>query len=142
MIVIDASVWISGMVSADALNHSSTAWLNRTNEIGLKLVVPAHFPAEVVGVLQRTAPGEHILEDMIETLFDPDFFDIRQITLELARLSAKIAVGSAIRGSDAINVALAAMLDLPLVTWDRQQRERGALFCRTMTPVEAMEMTE
>jgi hypothetical protein len=37
-------------------------------------------------------------------------------------------------------VALAAWLDLPLVSWDRQQRERGETFCRTMTPVEAMEM--
>jgi hypothetical protein len=31
---------------------------------------------------------------------------------------------------------------VPLVTWDKQQRERCAVFCRTMTPVEAMEMTE
>jgi predicted nucleic acid-binding protein len=43
------------------------------------------------------------------------------------------------KGTDAVFVALASQLDLPLVSWDRQQRERGAGFCRTMTPVEAME---
>ncbi len=140
MIVIDARVWISGMASADALDHSSAAWLNRVNEVGMKLVVPAHFPTEVLGVLQRTASDEHIRDEMIETLFDPDFFDVRQITLDLARRSAKVAAGAAIRGSDAVYMALAGMHDLPLITWDRQQWERGARFCRTMTTVEAMEM--
>jgi predicted nucleic acid-binding protein len=51
-----------------------------------------------------------------------------------------VAANVALRGSDALYVALATKLDLPLVTWDKQQRERGAVFCRTMTPVEAMEL--
>ncbi len=69
-----------------------------------------------------------------------ELFHIQAIDRDFARFSAQVAAHSAIRGADAVYVALAAMLDLPLVTWDRQQPERGALFCRTMTPVEAMEM--
>jgi predicted nucleic acid-binding protein len=53
-------------------------------------------------------------------------------------LAAEIARAAKIRGADAVFVALARGLDIPLVTWDKQQQERGGLFCRTMTPVEAM----
>ena len=79
---------------------------------------------------------------MLESLFDPEFFDIHDISRELAKSSAEVARIAALRGSDAIYVALAAHLDVPLVSWDTQQRERGAMFCRTITPVEAMEMAE
>ncbi len=79
---------------------------------------------------------------MLDALFDPEFFDIHEITRELARSSAEVARIAALRGSDAVYVALASHLDVPLVSWDNQQRERGGMFCRTMTPVEAMEMAE
>ncbi|MEZ4530021.1 MAG: hypothetical protein R2855_03235 [Thermomicrobiales bacterium] len=69
-------------------------------------------------------------------------FTLHSISLPLGLLAADIARHASIRGSDAVFLALAATLDLPLVTWDKQQRERGRLFCRTMTPVEAMEMAE
>ena len=57
---------------------------------------------------------------------------------EFTRFSAEVAVMSQLKGADAAFVALAAALEIPLLTWDKQQGERGARFCRTMTPVEAM----
>ena len=69
-----------------------------------------------------------------------DLFSIHPVTVELGMLAAVAARTTAVRGADAVYLALAAELGIPLVTWDRQQRERGSVFCRTMTPIEAMEV--
>jgi predicted nucleic acid-binding protein len=140
--IVDASVWISAMLPGDVHHETSSKWIDKVNASGWVLIVPAHYPAEVCGAISRLQPPGVSLTQMTEFLFDPEFFDIHQITSELSRLSADVAGTSALRGSDAVYVALASQLDLPLVTWDKQQRERGAVFCRTMTPVEAMEMAE
>lgn len=105
-----------------------------------RFVVPAHFLAEIAGVLARIGEQEEIIEREIRSIDMSGRFLVTPISVGHGLLAAEIARAAKIRGSDAIFVALARRLDLPLVTWDRQQRERGASFCRTMTPAEAMEM--
>jgi predicted nucleic acid-binding protein len=140
MMVVDASVWMSAMVPGDVHHLPSGTWVTQVNRMGARLGVPAHFPAEVTGAMHRLGAAPHPLELTIATLFDPEFFELHEISTELARYGAVVGANVALRGSDALYVALATTLDLPLVTWDKQQRERGAVFCRTMTPVEAMEL--
>jgi predicted nucleic acid-binding protein len=65
---------------------------------------------------------------------------LHELDLTNSLLAARVSASTGLKGADAVFVALAAWLDLPLVTWDRQQRERGSVFCRTMTPVEAREV--
>lgn len=138
--VIDASVWLSASLNTDINYRSSAQWIRMMNRASSRVSAPAHFPAEVIGVIRRIGPAAGSIHLTTRSLFESEFFAIYEITLDLALLSAEIAGRAAIRGSDAVYVALASMLGSPLVTWDRQQRERGAQFCRTMTPVEAMEI--
>jgi predicted nucleic acid-binding protein len=140
MMVVDASVWISTILVGDANHRPSIAWLAMFNQAGLTAAVPAHFPAEVSGATHRIDPAGRSLQRTIASLFGTDFFAIHPIDLDLAHSAAEIAGRSAMRGSDAVYVALASRLDLPLLTWDQEQGERGRLFCRTMTPLEMMEL--
>lgn len=142
MIVIDASVWVSVILAADAHHPETRAWSDLVAQQGTTFVVPAHFPAEVVGVLRRTGNLDNLIDDAIETISGGSPFTIYPISVELGLFSAEAARATATRGADAVYVALAALLDAPLVTWDRQQRDRGGRFCRTMTPLEAMEMAQ
>ena len=142
MIVIDTSVWISHLVPADAHHTSTNACLNRISARPQRFSVPAIFLAEVSGVLARFDTPDAFVFDAVGEIDRSDRFNITPITLGHAMLAAAIARMAKIRGSDAIFVALAVSLEIPLLTWDKQQRERGARFCRTMTPVEAMEMAE
>ena len=41
-------------------------------------------------------------------------------------LAARVATASGLKGADAVFVALAAWLDLPLVTWDSNSRSGAA----------------
>jgi predicted nucleic acid-binding protein len=52
----------------------------------------------------------------------------------LAREAAELAARLRLRGADAVYVAVARKLDLPLVTWDAEQRERGGAAIVVRTP--------
>lgn len=142
MIVADTSVWLAGLLPTDAHFRETQPFLDLVHLGHVRLHVPAHFPAEVAGVLSRVGEPEQIIGDMMSVIGSVQLFTIHSISVSLGLLAADIARHARIRGSDAVFLALAAALDLPLVSWDRQQRERGARFCRTMTPVDAMEMAE
>jgi predicted nucleic acid-binding protein len=105
-----------------------------------QFAVPAHFLAEIAGVLAQTGELDEIIEIEIRSIETSGRFHITPVSVGLGLLAAEIARVAKIRGADAVFVALARGLDIPLITWDRQQRERGGLFCRTLTPVEAMEL--
>jgi predicted nucleic acid-binding protein len=142
VIVIDASVWLSVILSSDVHHPETRAWSDLISQLGTELAVPAHFPAEVIGVLQRTNHLDNLIDDAIETIVGRGPFTIHPVSVELGLFSAEAARVTAMRGADAVYVALAAWLDTPLITWDRQQRDRGKLFCRTMTPVEALALED
>lgn len=142
MIGIDTSVWIAGLVSGDAHHAATQQWFARFELQETRISVPSLFLAEVAGVLSRTGATDAFVVTVIADIGESEQFDIYPVSIELALASANIARSARIRGSDAVFLALAQSLDVPLVTWDRQQRERGRIICRTMTPVEAMEMAE
>ena len=52
----------------------------------------------------------------------------------LARTAADLAGRLRLRGADAVYIAAAAALQLPLVTWDLEQRERAARVIEVLAP--------
>jgi predicted nucleic acid-binding protein len=56
----------------------------------------------------------------------------------LAQDAAELAADRALRGADALYVAVARRYGCALVTLDREQRERAAPVVRTLTPAEAL----
>lgn len=142
MIVIDTSVLLAGLLPIDMHFSETQPLLARVRTGQLLLDVPAHFPAEVAGVLSRIGESEQLINDTIALIGSRHPFTIHPISVHLGLLAANIARVAKIRGSDAVFLALALALDVPLVTWDNQQRDRGSLFCRTMTPLEAIEQSQ
>ncbi|HET9659831.1 MAG TPA: type II toxin-antitoxin system VapC family toxin [Thermomicrobiales bacterium] len=140
MIVIDTSAWIAGLMRGDAHHAGTVPFLRLMESRSTQNYVPAHFLAEIAGVLARTGERGEIIEREIGSIEKSGRFHIAPVSVGLGLLAAEIARVAKIRGADAVFVALARGLDFPLITWDRQQRERGSVFCRTMTPVEAMDL--
>jgi predicted nucleic acid-binding protein len=52
----------------------------------------------------------------------------------LGRAAAALAGRLRVRGADAVYLTVAANLDLPLVTWDLEQRDRGRRLVEVWTP--------
>ncbi len=49
-----------------------------------------------------------------------------------------MAAEARLRGADAIYLAMASRLAIPLVTWDLEQRRRGAASAVVLSPSEAI----
>ncbi|MCH7608516.1 MAG: type II toxin-antitoxin system VapC family toxin [Chloroflexi bacterium] len=136
MFVVDASVWVSMFLSGDINHEASYRWLHRVIATDV-LVAPAVLLPELAGAVARqeelSAAGVRATEII------RDFANVRivEVDSELAEASARIAAECRMKGADALYVALAAMRGVPLVTWDREQIERGRVAATVVTPMGA-----
>jgi predicted nucleic acid-binding protein len=142
VIVLDTSVWIGILLRSDFHHLSSRAWYWQWSAMREPIHLPTTCMTEIAGVLGRSGQSSSAVLRVVDSLDRRPEIQLHSLDHALARFSAEVAAVSRLKGADATFVALAATLGFPLITWDRQQGERGRLFCRTMTPVEAMEMAE
>ncbi|MGH2355344.1 MAG: type II toxin-antitoxin system VapC family toxin [Chloroflexota bacterium] len=132
--VVDASVWVSRYVTADVNHAASHAWLYQHLSTGSVIIAPALLLVEVSGAIARRTG---------------DIQRTRQITLRLRQLpgvrwvsittqvrdhAADLASRLRLRGADAIYVALADRLKIPLITWDSEQLTRATPLIIARTP--------
>jgi predicted nucleic acid-binding protein len=126
-IVLDASVWVSRLVPQDEFHETVKSWMDTQREAGVKFISPALLLAEVGGAIsQRT--GDPILgKRAISQLESLPGLQLVEMDNELAREAATLAAELGLRGADSVYVAVAAQLDIPLVTFDIDQRERAQI---------------
>ena len=124
-IVLDASVWISRLVSQDEFHAAVKSWMEEQREAGVQFISPALLLAEVGGAISRRT-GEPVLAKRAITQLE-NLLGLRLVEMdnELVRQAAKLAAELGLRGADSVYVAVARRLDLPLVTFDVDQRERA-----------------
>lgn len=134
MIVIDASVWVSALLTTDVNHASSEPWLHQQLEDGREIMAPAILQAEVSGAVARR---NRSIEDGLKALaFIEAVPRLRRNPLDEAlRLeSARLASTLGLRGADATYVAVAQRYGLPLITWDRDQAARARSVIMAQTP--------
>lgn len=141
MYVVDASVWVSSLFQTDVTHEASLRWLQGTVQRREFIFAPALLLPEVGGAIARRSGVPAVGIQALDRL--QGFLSLRTVPLdlELAQKSARLAANLRLRGADAVNVALARRLGMPLVTWDGEQRERArsaVRVIRTMTPTEAL----
>jgi predicted nucleic acid-binding protein len=105
------------------------------------VVSPGLLLAEVTGALARRTGQTGLSNRASELLQRHPNSRLTIIEVALAVFAAEIAADLRLRGADALYVALAARLNVPLVTWDNEQRERGSSQIATLTPAELLEAT-
>ena len=133
MIVLDASVWVSRFVEADAHHEATRRWLGRYVRSGEGVAVPTVALAEVAGAVARrtydTSMGTQAAEQ-VEQLPDSRVYDV---DLALVHHAATLAATLRLSGIDSVYVALASQLSAPLITWDREQiaRSKGIIEVRS-----------
>ncbi len=65
---------------------------------------------------------------------DATLISIHPLSTALLQAAIDISADLRLRGSDAIFVALAHQLSIPLVSWDREQFQRASPLIETYTP--------
>jgi predicted nucleic acid-binding protein len=118
-IVVDASLMVARLVPQDKSHQPSHTWMQAQLEQEVTLLSPALLLAEVAGAISRRTGVPPLAQRTIAVLQDLPGLRLVEMDHELARASAELAARLGLRGADAFYVALAARLDLPLATLDR-----------------------
>jgi predicted nucleic acid-binding protein len=136
--VVDASVWVSHLVSTDSYHPASQEWLERQVARLEVVASPAILLAEVGGAVARRTGDSQLGTQALALMQRLPNLQVLEIDATFARFSADLAADLRLRGADAMHVALAQRLDIPLITWDREQLHRGLAAVSALTPDAAL----
>ena len=125
-LVVDASVWAARLVPDDIFYQPVKSWMLKQQNEQSEFLSPALLLAEIGGAISRRTGEPSLGMKAIEQL--QDLPDLRLVEMEnlLIQEAAELAAGLGLRGADSVYVAVAARLNLPLVTLDADQKERAA----------------
>jgi predicted nucleic acid-binding protein len=124
-IVADASIWIARLVSEDVFYQPVKDWMSARLAEEDQFLAPSLLLAEIGGAIsRRTAPALALRAiEQVQSLPGLQLIEMEQ---SLVHEAAQLAAELGLRGADSTYVAVAARLDLPLVTLDADQRQRAA----------------
>ncbi|MBI2207284.1 MAG: type II toxin-antitoxin system VapC family toxin [Candidatus Rokubacteria bacterium] len=137
MIVVDASVWVSRLFDADVNHEASRRWLVDQVANAVPLIGPALLLPEVAGAISRRSARPRLGRVAIAMLRRIPTLRLVSIDEQGAVIASELAARLALRGADAVYVATAHILGVPLVTWDAEQRDRGGRVIAVRTPADA-----
>ncbi len=124
-VVLDASLLVAGIRRGDPGHVPARSVLTWLTANDATLHVPAIALSEVSAAIARGTDNTELALRDVALLQQLPGFALRPVDVALAQSSARVAAENRIRGCDAVYVALARQLDAPLITLDRQQRERA-----------------
>jgi predicted nucleic acid-binding protein len=133
-VVIDANVWVSALLPHELRHAVSSDWIARNTTRGSVAACPVIVLPEVAGALSRQLGNSQIAAEAIRDMRVLSGLNLVPIDEALALEAAEIARDLRLRGADAVYVALAARLSLPLVTWDQDMLDRAAGHIEVRTP--------
>ena len=122
--VLDASVWVARLVPQDAFHQAAKNWLAHERVAGSQFISPSLLLAEVAGAVSRRTTAV-LGRKALKELENLPGLRIVEMDNSLLLEAAALAAGFRLRGADSVYVAVAKRLDLPLITFDVEQRERG-----------------
>lgn len=132
--MVDASVWVSRFLPADVHHDPSYRWLGQQVVLGEPVAAPLLVLAEVAGAVARRTGLSELGARAVSQMERLPNARLVAVDTELAQLGAQLAAELRLRGADALYVALARRLNIPLVTWDQEQRERGRPLAAVLNP--------
>jgi predicted nucleic acid-binding protein len=124
-IVADASVWVARLVSEDLFYAPVKEWISARLDADDQFLAPSLLLAEIGGAIsRRTIPSLGL--KAIEQVENLPGLQLVEMEHSLLREAAQLAAELGLRGADSTYVAVAARLDIPLITLDIDQREKAA----------------
>jgi predicted nucleic acid-binding protein len=123
-IVVDASVWVSRLVPTDVFHEQVKYWLDDQRRQGVEYVCPSLLLPEVGGAISRRTETPQLGQQAVAALQDLPGLRLVEMDASLVNTAARLAADLGLRGADALYVAVAYRLGLPLATLDADQIKR------------------
>ena len=98
------------------------------------LVVPTLVLIEVAASISRRTGQTIQAQEAVKRLHSISKIQIAPVDSALVQSAVEVAINLQLRAGDAIYVALAHQLSIPLVSWDKEQLQRSESLIPTYTP--------
>jgi len=132
--VVDASVWVSGLTPGEVHHPISQHWLAAHLAAGGQVIAPTLLPVEVAAAITRRSGDPLLGEQGMDAVLRLPVHSLVTLDVQLSMRAARFAIDLRLRGADAVYVAVAHSLQIPLITWDREQLARAAGRIALRTP--------
>lgn len=134
LLTIDASIFVTACRAEEPGFSSARHLLAALRKSGTPLIEPALLPVETAAALRRAGlPAQDALEYALSIASLPRL-TVVPLDIPLMQRSAQLAVENALRGADAIYVAVSELFGATLVTLDQEQLRRSPATVEACTP--------
>jgi len=142
MYTLDANIFLRDLEPHNPEYPVCHALIERLQTASLPIVVPLLLFAEIAGALSRELHDP--IRGRMAVMVLRSLPNLTGVALDaiLAYEAADLAADCALRGADAVYVAVARQCGGTLVTLDREVRERAARVVPTCTPAELLAILE
>jgi predicted nucleic acid-binding protein len=133
-VVVDASVWVSRLVPQDTHHAASRRWFEAFTARGGHVVAPVLLLPEIAGAISRRTGAPELARQAVQQLQRLHTLRIVAVDRRLGQAASQLAADLGLRGADAIYVAIADQLRIPLLTWDDEHIKRAGKTVTVRTP--------
>lgn len=133
-VVVDASVWVSILLTFDSNHPRSLSWWRMFTASGGTLIAPELLLVEVAAAIARQTKLPEDAQTAVNYLRQPGSMQLVPMDSTLLLDAADLAGRFSLKGADAIYVAVAHQKALPLLSWDKEQLERATVVNGRFTP--------
>jgi len=132
----DASVWVSREIPSDLNHQAATTWVNAHLHAGGYFTEPVWLLAEVAAAISRQISPQDaaVALALLWRLRRRKVMRFLPLSAALMRDTIDIAANYRIRSGDAVYVALARQLSIPLVSFDTDHLTKGASIVTVIRP--------
>jgi predicted nucleic acid-binding protein len=123
--VLDASVWVARLVTQDEFHQAVKEWMAFQRQEDGQFVSPSLLRAEVAGAISRRTNASFGRRALHQLNILPGL-RIVDMNNALIHAAADLAANLGLRGADSVYVAVAMQLEIPLLTFDVEQKERAS----------------
>ncbi len=138
MYTLDANIYARDIDPNDPNYDDCHTLLERLSRGDVRVIVPTLLLAELAASISRVRRDPmraRLTTDALQALPFLEFIDLDR---PLGREAAEIAADYAVKGADAVYIAVARHYGCALVTLDKEQATRAARIVTVLTPQEAL----
>ena len=135
---VDASVFLNAFNPGEVGHAASNRFLSWLQTQAIPTIAPTLLLPEVSAAIRRGRQDANLARAFANTLSRLPHLILVPLDSTLAQQAAEVAAQHRLRGSDAVYAAVALRFGSPLVTLDREQRERIANVLVTSTPADVL----
>ena len=124
-LVIDSNIFVSSLDPKDIFHAECHPILEKMLTFEIEALCPALVLVEVTCVLRRRTNSENLAIAVYKNLARLPAINWLDITLEVAQRASMLGVKTGLKGGDAIVLQVAEQYGIPLLTKDKEIKQRA-----------------